>query len=196
MTNGEGWHKEGLKEHMAEQSVDQLEATDESRSLEAAELPKEPSDYEKRLRRDLARYREQIRIVQSERDANVAAATRDRDDTIAMVRSEATGRVIRAELKAHALKAGIIDLDGLRLADTSKLTLSDEGDVVGAESLIDMLRQEKPYLFSDARAGVSTGTTGQTQRPPSPATPSAVDARTLTREAWQAERARLLDTNQ
>ena len=181
---------------MAEQSVDQLEATDESPSLEVAEVPREPSDYEKRLRRDLARYREQLRIVQSERDANVAAASRDRDDTIAMVRNEATGRVIRAELKAHALKAGIIDLDGLRLADTSKLTLSEDGDVVGAESLIDTLRQEKPYLFSDSRAGVSTGTTGQTQRPPSPATPSTVDARTLSREAWQAERMRLLDTNQ
>ncbi len=196
MVVGDNFYREGLKEHMAEQSVDQLEASDESPSLEATEIPKEPSDYEKRLRRDLARYREQLRIVQSERDANVAAATRDRDDTIAMVRNEATGRVIRAELKAHALKAGIIDLDGLRLADTSKLTLSDDGDVVGAESLIDTLRQEKPYLFSDARAGVSTGTTGQTQRPPSPASPSTVDARTLSKEAWQAERARLLDTHQ
>ena len=196
MADGEDRYREGLKEHMAEQSVDQLEAIDESPSLEAAELPREPSDYEKRLRRDLARYREQLRIVQSERDANVAAATRDRDDTIAMVRSEATGRVIRAELKAHALKAGIIDLDGLRLADTSKLTLSEDGDVVGAESLIDTLRQEKPYLFSDARAGVSTGTTGQTQRPPPPASPLAMDARTLSKEAWQAERARLLDAHQ
>ena len=177
---------------MSEQSVDQLDATEEVPPLETADLPREPSDYEKRLRRDLARYREQVRIAQSERDANVAAAARDRDEAIAMVRSEATGRVIRSELKAHALKAGIIDLDGLRLADTSKLSLNEDGEVVGAEALIETLRQDKPYLFSDARAGVATGTTGQVQRPPSPATPGAVDARTLSREAWQAERNRLL----
>ena len=186
----------GLKEHMAEQSVDQLELTEDHPSLEAAEMPREPSDYEKRLRRDLARTREQVRITQSERDAIVAAATRDRDETIATVRSEANGRVIRAELKAHAIKAGIIDLDGLRLADTSKLSLGEDGEVVGAEALINVLRQEKPYLFSDSRAGIATGTTGQTQRPPSPASPSAVDARTLSREAWQAERDRLLGGRQ
>ena len=183
---------EGLKKHMAEQNPDQLDPAEEQTSLEAAELPREPSDYERRLRRDLARIREQIRITQSERDAQVAAASRDRDEAIATVRNEANERVIRAELKAHALKAGIIDLDGLRLADASKLSLSDDGEVVGADALIATLRQEKPYLFSESRVGVSTGTTGQTQRPPSPAAPTVVDARTMSREAWQAERDRIL----
>ncbi len=187
---------EGLKEHMAEQSVDELDTTGDVAPPEAVETSREPSDHEKRLRRDLARYREQVRISQSERDANVAAAARDRDETIALIRSEASGRVIRSELKAHALKAGIIDLDGLRLADASKLSLNDDGDVVGADALIETLRRDKPYLFSDARAGVSTGTTGQTQRTPLPATPTLVDVRTLSRDAWQAERDRLLGGHQ
>lgn len=182
----------GLKEHMAEQSTDPLDMTEELPAVEPADLPREPSDYEKRLRRDLVRYREQVRMAQTDRDTNVAAAARDRDEAIAMVRSEATGRVIRSELKAHALKAGIIDLDGLRLADTSKLALNEDGDVVGAEALIEALRQHKPYLFSDGRGGFGTGTTGQTQRPPSPAAPSTVDVRSLSRDAWQAERSRLL----
>jgi len=177
---------------MAEQNVDQFNITEDPPQLEAPDSPRDPSDYEKRLRRDLARYREQIRVVQSERDTNVAAAVRDRDEAIANVRSEANGRVIRSELKAHALRAGIIDLDGLRLADTSKLALNEEGDVVGAETLIETLRKEKPYLFADTRAGVSTGTTGQTQRPPSPAASSTMDARTLSRDDWQTERNRLL----
>ena len=171
----------GLNEHMAEQSVDQLDTTEDLAPSETAELPRDPSDFEKRLRRDLARTREQVRIALSERDEAIAA-----------IRSETTGRVIRAELKTHALRAGIIDLDGLRLADSSKLSLNDDGDVVGAEALMEALRQEKPYLFSESRMGVSTGTTGQTQRPPAPAGPSIVDARTLSRDAWQAERSRLL----
>ena len=182
----------GLNEHMVEQSVDQLDTSEDLAPVETAELPREPSDFEKRLRRDLARTREQVRIALNERDANIAAVSRERDEAIAAIRSETTGRVIRAELKTHALRAGIIDLDRLRLADSSKLSLNDDGDVVGAEALIGSLRQEKPYLFSERRTGVSTGTIGQTQRPPAPAGPSIVDARTLSRDAWQAERSRLL----
>ena len=182
----------GQKERMAEQNADPLDFAEENTSLDTSELPREPSEYEKKLRRDLARTREQVRIAQSEREASVAAATRERDETIATVRTEANGRVIRAELKAHAIKAGIIDLDGLRLADASKLSLSEDGEVIGAEALIGALRQDKPYLFVDSRAGTTTGTTGQLQRPPSPASPVNLDARTLSREAWQAERDRLL----
>jgi len=63
---------------------------------------------------------------------------------------------------------------------------------VGAEALIDALRKEKPYLFGELRPGIATGTTAQTLRPPSPATPTSLDARTLSREAWQAERDKLL----
>ena len=177
---------------MVEQRVDQYDTNDDSAATEVAESPREPSEHEKRLRRDLARTREQVRVIQTERDASIAAITRERDEAIAATRNEATGRVIRSELKAHALRAGIIDLDGLRLADASALSLNDDGLVVGAEALIESLRQDKPYLFADARVGISTGTTGQIQRAPAPASPSVIDARTLSREAWQAERERLL----
>jgi hypothetical protein len=43
----------------------------------------------------------------------------DAEKTVAEARSAADQRVIRAELKAAAVKAGIIDLDGLKLLDTS-----------------------------------------------------------------------------
>lgn len=177
---------------MSDHTSESTEAPDEAPAAEATELPREATDYEKRLRRDLVRYREQVRVAQSDRDTGVAAANRQRDEAVATLRTDLTGRIIRSELKAHALKAGIVDLDALRLADTSALTLSDTGDVVGAEGLIETLRQQKPYLFSESQSGVSTGTTGQTLRAPAPAVPGDLDARTLSREAWQAERGKLL----
>ncbi|WP_428375188.1 hypothetical protein [Lichenicoccus sp.] len=177
---------------MSDHTSEPIDVSDEAPAVEAKEPTREASDYEKRLRRDLVRYREQVRAAQSDRDAGVAAANRQRDEEVASLRTDLTGRIIRSELKAHALKAGIVDLDALRLADTSTLSLSETGDVVGAEALIEMLRQQKPYLFADGQSGVSTGTTGQTLRAPAPAAPAELDARTMTREAWQAERGRLL----
>ena len=177
---------------MAEQRSEQPDGSEDAATTEIMESSREPSEFEKRLRRDLARSREQLRIAQSEREAGMALAARERDEAIAAIRSESADRLIRAELKAQALKAGIVDLDGLRLGDMSSLSLDENGSVLGAEALIETLRQEKPYLFADARAGISTGTTGQTLRPPAPAAPSVLDARTLPRETWQAERQRLL----
>lgn len=177
---------------MAEQSPEVLNSTDETAITEVNELPREISDYERKLRREVVRYREQARVAQSEREIACAAAERERDDAIAAAQEDARSRVLQAELKTHAIQSGIVDLDGLRLADLNTLSLNDAGEVQGAEEVIAALRQRKPYLFSTDKAASAGGTTAQLQRPPSPAQPSAVDARHLSREAWHAERERLI----
>ena len=159
---------------------------------EIPEVPREISDYEKKLRLEVARYREQARTAEGDRDTACAAAARDRDETVAAVRADARDRVLQAELKTQALRSGIVDLDGLRLADLGGLSLTDTGDVQGAEAVIASLREQKPYLFAVDKSGSSTGTTAQLQRPPPPAQPSTVDARSLSREAWHVERDRLI----
>ena len=177
---------------MVEQSQDTLDTTDEISLTEAPELPREISDYERKLRREVARYREQARIAQSEREVACATAARDRDEGIRAAREEAKSRILQAELKTHAVRSGIVDLDGLRLADLDMLKVSETGDVEGAEEVIAALRERKPYLFTTDRVPTAAVTTAQLQRPPVPAQPVAVDARSLSREAWQVERDRLL----
>ena len=177
---------------MAEQSHDMLETTGEMAPAEASELPREISDYERKLRREVARYREQARIAQSEREVACATAVRDRDEGIKAAREEARGRILQAELKTHAIQSGIVDLDGLRLADLDALSVNEAGEVQGAKEVIASLRERKPYLFASDRAPTATGTTAQLQRPPVPAQPTKMDARSLSREAWQVERDRLL----
>ncbi len=56
-------------------------------------------------------------------------------------------RIIRAELKALALKAGLRDLDCLKLADLSAVTLKDDDTLEGAAEMLAQLKEAKPYLF-------------------------------------------------
>ena len=74
----------------------------------------------------------------------------------AAAQTAADQRIIRAELKAEALKAGMVDLDGLKLADLSKVKLNDAGEVEGADALMTELKKSKPYLFG------TPGTTSNT----------------------------------
>jgi hypothetical protein len=52
-----------------------------------------------------------------------------------------------AALKAAALRAGMIDLDALALADTGKVTLGAYGSVIGADEVVAQLKHDKPHLF-------------------------------------------------
>lgn len=102
------------------------------------------------------------------------------------LQAEASEKLIRAELKAEAVKAGMIDLDGLKLLDASELRLSDSGEVVDAGTLLARLKRAKPWLFG---AGASSSAAAH---PPRPEPPRARHANELSHEEWQQARAALL----
>lgn len=139
-------------------------------------------DAEKRIRRDVARLRDQLRAAQAEHES-----------ALSQLRFESRDRLMRAELRSEAMRAGIVDLDGLRLADTTGVVFTDDGSVEGVDAVIARLKETKPYLFHSGKDTASFGaTTSPVVRAPAPAAPEWIDARSLTREQWQAERARLL----
>ncbi len=84
-----------------------------------------------------------------------------------------------AELKAEAVRAGIVDLDGLRLVDPAA------ADGADAPAVIARLRQDKPWLFAAV-------TTGSVAPPPPAAKPRVRLATEMTLEEWRAARADLL----
>jgi len=57
-------------------------------------------------------------------------------------------RIVFAELKVEALRAGIVDLDGLKFLDVTKLRLDEDGGVADGPELIGRLKRSKPWLFS------------------------------------------------
>jgi hypothetical protein len=90
-----------------------------------------------------------------------------------------------SELKAEAVRAGMVDLDGLKLLDTSALTVGDHGEVAGAAALMDRFRRTKPWLF-----GSASSTT--TAVPPPSQPPRAKQATDMTPEEYRAARAALI----
>ena len=148
----------------------------------AADNGRARDDTERRNRREVTRLRDQLRSAQAEHDA-----------ALTTLRAQSRERLLRAELRSEALRAGIVDLDGLRLADMSAITFGDDGAIEGTNDVISSLKASKPYLFANGKdTGNSGFTTSPVARAPTPAAPELVDARNLTREQWQAERARLL----
>ena len=88
---------------------------------------------------------ESARVVEAEKAA--AAVKAEAEQAIASARAEAETRIKHAELRAHAIKAGIVDLDALKLLDASALKMNEAGEVEGADALIDAAKKAKPYLF-------------------------------------------------
>jgi hypothetical protein len=56
-------------------------------------------------------------------------------------------RLILAEMKAEAIRAGMIDLDGLKLLDLSEMRLNEKGDIEDAIGLMGQFKKAKPWLF-------------------------------------------------
>jgi hypothetical protein len=145
--------------------------------------------YVRELRHENAGYRLKAQEATKALEEAKAAADKTAKDAEARVKdaeTRATERILRAELKAAALKAGMVDLDGLKLADLSKVKLNDAGEVEGADELMAGLKESKPYLFG------ATGSTSSTDKPPKkpdPGKPKRYDD--MTPEERKAEAQRL-----
>ena len=115
---------------------------------------KGPETFSREYVHELREENKSARLKAQEAEAKAAAAEAEakkaKDEAEAHkteAKTAADQRIIRAELKAEAIKAGMIDLDGLKLADLSAVKLDDNGEVVGAEELMTKLKADKPYLF-------------------------------------------------
>jgi hypothetical protein len=88
-----------------------------------------------------------------------------------------------AELKGEAVKAGLVDLDQLKLLDVASIKLAADGKIEGADALFKGLKETKPYLF-----GQQNNSSNTQQKPPNPALETK-KATELTAEEYKAARA-------
>lgn len=127
----------------------------------------------------------EIESPQDDRLAELRARADALEWQLGQVQKEAESRLIRAELKAEAMRAGIVDLDGLKLLDLSAAKLSASGDVEGAGAMIGQLKRDKPWLFGGASSS-SPAT------PPPAQPPRQKRAMEMTDAEYRAARADLL----
>lgn len=142
-------------------------------------------EYVKELREENKGWRLKAQQLEKERDDHRTAAEKaaqDADGKVKEANTAAEQRVIRAELKAEALKAGMVDLDGLKLADLSKIKINDAGEVEGAAELMEELKKGKPYLFGTTQNSSTPG------NPPNPKPPAAKKATEMTDAEYAAAR--------
>lgn len=68
-------------------------------------------------------------------------------EEITKLRDEFQARLVMASLRTEAVRAGMIDLDGLKMVDVSSVRLGTDDRVIGGRKLMDDLRRTKPWLF-------------------------------------------------
>lgn len=144
-------------------------------------------DYVKELREENKSWRLKAQNAEADRDTHKTAAekaTETAKEVTTAAQAAADQRVIRAELKTVALKAGMVDLDGLKLADLSTVKLDDKGEVEGADALIEALKKAKPYLFG------TPGNSSTPVVPPSNKPPEAKKAADMTDAEYAAARSK------
>jgi hypothetical protein len=72
------------------------------------------------------------------------------NEEIAKLRVAFQSRLIAANLRTEAVRAGMIDLDGLKLVDLTGVRLDDNDKVLGGRGIMADLRRNKPWLFGAA----------------------------------------------
>jgi len=155
--------------------------------------PQEPksfsAEYVRELREEAKSYRLRVQEAEAAKKAAEDAVTAAKTDAVTRVSAAekaAQDRLLRAELKAAAIKAGITDLDGLKLADTSKLKLNDVGEIDGLDPFMEEFKKSKPYLFS------GTGSTSAPGQKPAPKDNEPLDATKMSKADYEKAKAKLL----
>ncbi len=114
------------------------------------------------------------------------ARAENAEAALADSQAKANERLIRAELKAEAVRAGMIDLDGLKLIDLTEVGLTQNGEVADAATILAKLKRAKPWLFGNVASSSAAA------NPPRPEPPRTRHASELSHEEWLAARAALL----
>jgi hypothetical protein len=97
----------------------------------------------------------------------------------------ARGRIMQAQLSTAAIRAGMVDLDGLKLFDFSEAKANEWGEVEGVDRIMAEMKQQKPWLFR--------GASSSSRANPPPAQPVRTKlASEMTADEYRIARAELL----
>lgn len=93
-------------------------------------------------------------------------------------------RLLHAELRTAAVRAGMVDLDGIRLLDLGAVPLDADGAPVDAGAVMAGLRAAKPWLFA--------GSTSSGAPAPRAGAGAPRTAMEMSVDEWRVARAALL----
>jgi cell division septum initiation protein DivIVA len=154
--------------------------SDQNDSTTTTPAPAAPETFSKDYVRELREENKGWRLKAQEHETAaksaqeaLARAQVEAAEKISAAEQRANDRTIRAELRTAAIKAGMVDLDGLKMLDLSSVKLADDGSVEGADALIEAAKKAKPFLFGN------TVNTSNPNPPPPAKAPAAKSAREM-----------------
>ena len=106
-------------------------------------------------------------------------------DALQLQLAQANQRLVQAELKSHAIRAGIIDIDCLKMVDCAGIALDEHGNMPQAEAVLAQLRQDKPWAFRQQNSS-------HPAPPPAPEPPQQKTAREMSHQEWRLAREHLI----
>jgi hypothetical protein len=83
-------------------------------------------------------------------DPLAAVSEHPGDSEIRSIEEGYRARLIAASLRTEAVRAGMVDLDGLKLLDTSTIGLNSDDSIINGRQLMQVLKKSKPWLFRSA----------------------------------------------
>lgn len=117
--------------------------------------------------------------------AELRARAEELERRLTETEQEARMRIVRAELKVEAVRAGMVDLDGLKLLDIKDVELTSDGELADAAGLMTHLKRAKPWLFG--------GTSSSSPANPPPVQPPRQKLATeMTDDEYRAARTAIL----
>ena len=117
--------------------------------------------------------------------ATLRARNEQLEASLKEARASADRQLVHLELKAEALKSGMVDLDGLKLIEHGDVSIDENGQVHGAASVMARMRRAKPWLFTPASSSSAAGVPVNAPGRPKLATEMSLDE-------WRVARAELL----
>ena len=93
-------------------------------------------------------------------------------------------RLLQAELRTAAVRAGMVDLDGVRLIDLGGVAMDEAGGLVDGAGVMKAFRAAKPWLFG--------GSSSSSAVAPRAGAPGVKAAMAMSAEEWRVARAEIL----
>lgn len=130
----------------------QVETITDKKESFSREYVQELREENKSWRLKAQEFQQTVDQIKSQSESEIQKS----NELVSEAQKLANERIIRAELKASAIAAGMIDLDGLKLADLTSVKLNETGEVEGSDELMQNLKESKPYLFKEYKDSSST----------------------------------------
>ena len=122
---------------------------------------------------------------QAEQILSLKARAANLEQRLAEQEKVSTEELLHSELRLAAFRAGMIDLDGIKLIDPISLKPNEHGVRPELIQVLADLRRDKPWLFASA-------TSGSVVTPPASSPHRRKLATDMTMEEWRSARSELL----